>query len=269
MISVCSSNRPKRVFSTAGLTKVARLLAPTSRSTGSSTSSTDRWKSTPIRPALVRRRPIATGRITASTIPCRWCSPVRLWRTSSSVTCCHEAMTNAETAWVDGMTFAEVLAKTVERFGDHDALGFPWLGYRRSYREFQADVKEIARGLLALGVKRGEHIGIWTTNWPQWVITQFAAAQIGAVLVNINPAYRAHELQYVLNQADITTLLLTDATRNCSFFDILAEVCPELPSSSPGSLHCAACPRLRHVVSIKANPRPGMLDWAEFRRLAA
>jgi fatty-acyl-CoA synthase len=173
-----------------------------------------------------------------------------------------------ERPWVDGLTFAEVLARTVERYGDHDALVFPQFRYRRSYAEFQAGVREVARGLMALGVRRGEHIGIWATNSPQWVLTQFAAATIGAVLVNINPAYRDHELAYVLNQADITTLLLTDQYKTSNYFDILANVCPELSAYPPGELQSEAFPRLRHVISIKPIRRPGMLGWEEWRERA-
>src|SRR5262249_9797804 len=152
---------------------------------------------------------------------------------------------------------AQVLARTAERCGDRDALVFRQLAYRRSYAEFQNHVREVARALLALGVERGEHIGIWATNWPQWVITQFAAASIGAALVNINPSYRAHELAYVLNQADITTLLLTNRHKTSDYFDILAGVCPELTTGA-GEHRSAACPKLRHVVSIKQEKRPGI-----------
>src|SRR5947199_9501460 len=113
-------------------------------------------------------------------------------------------MSAVERPWVDGLTFAQALTETVARFGDHDALVFPQLAYRRAYRAFAAEVREAARALLALGVQHGEHVGIWATNLPQWVLAQFATAHIGAVLVNINPAYRSHEVQYVLNQADIT-----------------------------------------------------------------
>jgi fatty-acyl-CoA synthase len=171
--------------------------------------------------------------------------------------------------WVDGLTFAEVLTQTVERFGRHDALAFPHLGYRRTYREFQAEVRETARALLAIGIQRGEHVGIWATNWPQWVIVQFATAQVGAVLVNINPAYRAHELAYVLNQADITTLFLTDRFRSSSFFDILAEVCPELSGCASDDLRAPACPKLRRLISIQPETRPGIWSWNDFRRQAA
>ncbi len=145
-------------------------------------------------------------------------------------------MSDAESPWVDGLTFAEVLRRTAERHGTRDALVFPRLGHRRSYADFRGDVRRAARALMALGVGRGEHVGIWATNWPQWVVIQFAAAHVGAVLVNVNPAYRAHELRYVLQQADITTLLLTDRYKTSNYFDLLAEVCPELGNCPPGEL---------------------------------
>jgi fatty-acyl-CoA synthase len=95
--------------------------------------------------------------------------------------------------WVDGTTIGKALAETAARFPDRDALVFPHLSYRLSYAAFRAEVEQVARGLLALGVRKGENVGIWSTNWPQWVLLQFAAAEIGAVFVNVNPAYRAHE----------------------------------------------------------------------------
>jgi fatty-acyl-CoA synthase len=173
-------------------------------------------------------------------------------------------MTPDDRPWVDGLTFAQVLAQTVERYPDRDALVFPWLSYQNTYAEFQAHVRSAARAFLALGIEPGEHIGIWATNWPAWLITQFAAAQIGAVLVNINPAYRAQELSYVLKQADITTLLLTDRFKTSHFFDILGEVCPELATCAPGELRATACPRLRRVISIQPDKRAGMWNWEEF-----
>src|SRR5262249_42107533 len=116
-----------------------------------------------------------------------------------------------------------------------------------------------------LGIQGGEHIGIWATNWPEWVVLQFATAQMGAVLVNVNPAYRASELQYVLQQADITTLFLTDRFKSSDYFAILAEVCPELARCQPGKLQSTTCPKLRCAVSIKEAKASGMLSWPEFR----
>jgi fatty-acyl-CoA synthase len=161
-------------------------------------------------------------------------------------------------------TFTDVLDRTAEQYGDHDALDFPQLGCRQNYRQFRESVRRVARALLALGVQRGEHVGLWAPNRPEWVLTQFATAEIGAVLVNINPAYRAHELEYVLKQADITTLLLTDRLKSSNYFELVTTVCPELVGCSPGSLRSAACPRLRHVISLKQGRPPGIVGWDEF-----
>ena len=178
-------------------------------------------------------------------------------------------MSTAERPWVDGLTIADALQQTADRFPAHDALVFPQLTYRCSYAAFHAEVREVARALLALGVGRGEHIGVWATNLPQWVLIQFAAACAGVVLVNINPAYRAHELAYVLHQADITTLFLTDRFKASSFFDTLTAVCAELADAPPGQTHARACPKLRWVVSVTPDAQPGMMSWPEFRERAA
>jgi fatty-acyl-CoA synthase len=178
-------------------------------------------------------------------------------------------MTTSERPWVDNLTIPQAFQQTVGRFPGHDALVFPWLNYRRSYAEFDSDVRRVAHALLALGVERGEHIGIWATNWPQWILVQFAAAQIGAVLVTVNPSYRANELSYVLNQADITTLFLTDRFKTSSFLDILASICPELGDCPPGALRSVACPRLKNVICIQKEARPGPWNWDEFLARAA
>jgi fatty-acyl-CoA synthase len=104
--------------------------------------------------------------------------------------------------WVEGLTIGEVLATTAARFPDHDALVFPQLGLRRNYRDFLADVDRASRGLMALGISTGDHVAVWATNVPEWVVLQFASARIGAVLVKINTAYRRFELSYVLKQSD-------------------------------------------------------------------
>jgi fatty-acyl-CoA synthase len=163
--------------------------------------------------------------------------------------------------WVDGLSFGQVLDRTAERHPDRDALVFPGTGYRKSYARFRDEVRAVARSLLALGIEPGEHVGIWAPNVPEWVILQFATAQIGAVLVNVNPAYRASELAYVLKQADITTLVLTDEFKTCSFFGMLAEICPEVNSAK---LDSAAFPRLRHVMSTNDSAGGLIQSWPEF-----
>src|SRR5262249_42693409 len=101
------------------------------------------------------------------------------------------------------------------------------------------------------------------TNWPEWVILQFATARAGVVLVNVNPAYRSQELEYLINQADLTTLFLTDRFKNSDYFSILESICPEIAAPA-APLKAGKCSRLRHVVSIKAARRSGMRSWAEF-----
>jgi fatty-acyl-CoA synthase len=168
------------------------------------------------------------------------------------------------TPWVDGLTISGMLHKTKVRYGDRDAIVFPQLDYRCSYAEFHAETRRVATALIGIGVQPGEQVGVWATNWPEWVLLQFASASIGAVLVNINPAYRSQELQYVLHQADITTLFLTDCFKGSEYFALLAEVCPELASCPPGELRSANCPLLRRVVSIKESKAPGLWNWQEF-----
>src|SRR5690606_35721234 len=102
--------------------------------------------------------------------------------------------------WVEGYTIDQVLLETVAKYGDRDAMVFPKLGKRWTWKEFEREVDAAARALVALNVRKGEHVAVWATNVPQWVIMQFATARIGAVLVTINPAYRPFELRYVLEQ---------------------------------------------------------------------
>ncbi len=104
--------------------------------------------------------------------------------------------------WVEGLTIGQMLAQTADRYPQREALFFAATRFQANYREFLRLVDEAAQGLWALGIRSGEHVALWATNVPQWVILQFATARIGAVLVTINPAYRPFELQYVLQQSD-------------------------------------------------------------------
>jgi fatty-acyl-CoA synthase len=170
--------------------------------------------------------------------------------------------------WVAGLTISEVLAETARLHDAHDALVFPALGLRMSYREFNAEVDLVARGLLALGIRTGEHVAIWATNVPEWVILQFATARIGAVLVTVNPAYRPFELKYVLDQSDVVALFLVGRFKNSNYFGMLAEVCPELADSAPGALDCAQFPHLRWVVGLEPAAPAGGITWSDVRRRA-
>ena len=137
----------------------------------------------------------------------------------------------ASTIALIGETIGENFRRTVRRWPQNEALVVPYQGYRATYQEFWDQVTECARGLLARGVAKGDRVGIWAPNRYEWVIVQYATARVGAILVNINPAYKTSELEYALNQSGISFLILATQNRGASYVDMLGEVkgrCPEL-----------------------------------------
>lgn len=172
-------------------------------------------------------------------------------------------MTNSDTPWVASRTIGQVLAHTASRVPQREAIVFPQQGTRMTYAQFHAAVNAAARGLLAMGVKPGEHVGIWATNIPQWLLLQYAAASVGVVLVTINPAYRPFELSYTLNQSDLVALFLTDAFKSSDYYQIFSEVCPDIATAKKGELSCEAFPKLRRVVALKRAAPAGFLCWDE------
>ncbi len=130
-----------------------------------------------------------------------------------------------------GETIGENLRRTVERFPDREFLVVPQQRYRATYREFWEQTGRVARALMCRGVKKGERVGIWAPNRFEWVVVQYATARMGAILVNVNPAYRSHELEYALQQSGVSMLLLARRFRTTDFVALLGEVrgrCPEL-----------------------------------------
>ncbi len=130
-----------------------------------------------------------------------------------------------------GETIFQNLRRTAERFGDHEALVASHQGRRTTYRRLVEECEVVARGLLARGVNKGDRVGIWSPNRYEWVIVQYATAAMGAILVNINPAYRTSELEYALNQSGISLLILAARFRQADYKAMVAEVrdrCPDL-----------------------------------------
>ena len=167
-------------------------------------------------------------------------------------------------------TIGDMLDRQAERFADRDALVNVETGERFSYAEFRDEVERVARGLMALGINKGQHVGIWATTYSEWVLTQFATAKIGAVMVNVNPAYRTHELAYLLEQSEANALILIGRFRNSDYVGMLNEVAPEIREATPGQLRSPRFPHLRHVIHIPphadgadAETPPGMWSWAQ------
>ncbi|WP_290787819.1 AMP-binding protein [Halomonas sp.] len=161
-----------------------------------------------------------------------------------------------------GQTIGDCFDETVARFPDRDALLSLHQDLRYTWRELQGAVDEAARALLALGVKKNDRVGIWSPNCAEWTITQFATAKIGAILVNINPSYRTHELEYALKQSAASTLVLQGKFKGSDYVATLAELAPELREGGPGTFKSAKLPDLKRVICLDADRAlTGMFTW--------
>jgi fatty-acyl-CoA synthase len=160
-------------------------------------------------------------------------------------------------------TIGEFLGATATQFPDRLAVVFREQGIRWTWREFSDEVDVLAAGLLGLGIATGDRVGIWSPNRVEWLMTQFATARIGAILVNINPAYRLTELEYALNKSGCVALIAAPQFKTSMYLDMLRTVAPELEKSEPGELHAASLPQLRTVVRMGDTPTPGTLTFCE------
>jgi fatty-acyl-CoA synthase len=163
-----------------------------------------------------------------------------------------------------GETIGASLDRVAAEFGDRVALISHHQNLRYTYAELLEQVNRATRALLSLGVQRGDRVGIWSGNVAEWVITQYAAAKAGAILVNINPAYRLRELEYALNQSKISVLITARAFRRTDYVEMLTSLAPELKTSRGGPLVAANLPALRHVISLGEQATPGSTSWPEF-----
>ncbi|UPG89834.1 AMP-binding protein [Luteibacter aegosomaticola] len=162
-----------------------------------------------------------------------------------------------------GETVGALLDRITATWPERPALVVRQQGVRWTYRAFHAEVERIAAGLLALGLAPGDRVGIWAPNRAEWVVAQFAAPKAGLILVNINPAYRSHELAYSLNKVGCRALILPRAFKTSRYLDILAGLAPELAQAEPGGLRAAALPDLRHVILLDDEVAPGTRRWAD------
>ncbi|POG02824.1 AMP-binding protein [Pseudomonas putida] len=158
-------------------------------------------------------------------------------------------------------TIGQAFDATVARCSDSEALVSRHQGLRYSWRQLAEQVEIHARALIALGVNTGDRVGIWSPNCAQWCILQLASAKVGAILVNINPAYRVGELEYVLRQSGCRWLVCAEAFKTSDYHAMLQELVPELASARPGELASECLPELRGVISLAANPPAGFLPW--------
>lgn len=166
-------------------------------------------------------------------------------------------------------TIGDLLDETAEKFPAKEAVVYVEQNLRYTYREFQEVCNTVAKGLMSMGVKKGDHIAIWASNKPEWVITQYASAKIGAVLVTVNTSYQSQELEYLLKQSDSTTLLLMEEFKGVSYLDIFKDICPEVTEQLPGELSSSRFPKLKNIVFLGDEPQSGMYTWNHLLRAGA
>jgi len=158
-------------------------------------------------------------------------------------------------------TIGQVLEETATKYPDNDALVYVDRGLRYSYREFNALCDQLAKGLIKLGINKGDNVAVWAYNVPQWVFLQFALAKMGAILVTVNTYSKSHELKYLLEQSDSTTLFLVQGFKDVDYVETIYSVVPELKNTEPGKLDGNTLPFLRNVVFMDGDPHPGMFSY--------
>jgi fatty-acyl-CoA synthase len=160
-------------------------------------------------------------------------------------------------------TLGDVLREKKQAHPDHDFLVYADRNLRFTYAEFDKRVDELAKGFLAMGLKKGDHVGLWATNVPDWNTVLFACARLGMVFITINTGYKTHELEYVLKQSDMTCLCVIGGWRDSDYVSMVNELIPELKTAERGHLHSKEFPCLRHVVYIGQEKHRGMYSFNE------
>ncbi len=158
-------------------------------------------------------------------------------------------------------TIGQHLDEVAARDPGHPALVVPHQNIRWTYEELVTQVDRLATGLLVLGIEPGERVGIWSPNRYEWVLTQFATAKIGAIMVCVNPAYRLYELEYALNKVECKAIISAPSFKTSMYLDMLLELAPELNDCEPGELQAAIFPHLKTVIRMGEETSPGMFNF--------
>jgi fatty-acyl-CoA synthase len=168
-----------------------------------------------------------------------------------------------------GETIGASFDRTVATWGDHPGLIVRQQGIRWTYRELGEKVDAFAAGLVALGLQPGDRVGIWSPNNAEWVVTQFATAKAGLILVNINPAYRLAELEYALNRVGCRALITATAFKTSDYVGMLTTLAPELSTAQPGRLTAAKFPKLETAIQIGPNTASGFIAFDSIYHMGA
>jgi fatty-acyl-CoA synthase len=161
------------------------------------------------------------------------------------------------------LTIGQYFERQVAADPDHDFIVYPDRDLRWTYGQFDQRVDQLAKGLLAIGIGRGDHLGIWARNVPDWLTFAFATAKLGVVLVTVNPVYKAHELAYVIKQSDMKALVIIDAFRDVDYVQIVRELVPEASTQQRGRLSSAEFPMLKSLIYMGPEKHRGFYNVPE------
>jgi len=166
------------------------------------------------------------------------------------------------------MTIGRLLSDLALSLPDQEALVYPDRNLRWSFSRLQREAVQLARGLMAAGIEKGDRVALWATNVPEWIVLQFALAKVGAILVTVNTSLRRNEVEYLLRQSETGTLFLISGSRKVNYAETICEIVPELTRSRSGHLSSERLPFLKQVIYIGCDPQPGMLRYSEITDLS-
>ena len=165
-------------------------------------------------------------------------------------------------------TMGQIIEQQAQMYPDREAVVAPRLGVRYTHKEYNEVTDQVAKGFMAIGIKKGDHVAIWSTNYPEWLMSQIACAKIGAVLVTVNTNYKKFEIEYLLRQSDTMTLVMMTGQKDNSYVDHIYNLIPELKTTKPGELQSKKFPMLKNVVFLDDEEMPGMFHWDDLYEFA-
>ncbi|OQY01031.1 MAG: AMP-binding protein [Desulfobacteraceae bacterium 4572_130] len=159
-------------------------------------------------------------------------------------------------------TISDLVDILANNFGENKALTYNSYGINNNFKEFRDICDDVAKGLIGLGIEKGENIAVWANNVPEWVYTQYGSARAGAVLVTVNTSYKSFELEYLMKQSDSTTLIMIGGVREPDEYKkVVKELYPEIDNAAPGNIKCEKLPKLKNIIYIGKDDMKGALSW--------
>lgn len=166
------------------------------------------------------------------------------------------------------ITVGNLLEKVAQKYPDDIAITYIDRDYKRTWKQFNEECDRVAKGFMAIGINKGDHVAIWATNVPEWLIALFATAKIGAVLVTVNTNYKVYELEYLLRQSDSKALIMIDGFKDNNYLDTINQLCGSLKDSKPNELNEPMLPYLKSIIFAGADTPDGMMNFKDLYKIA-